>query len=88
MQDSPLQIGLERADLTTIGVTDGAEELPADVGLVRAALGQDAGVTFAVDGSVELIDGVGAVLRWSDQGTPSESLMSQSADHARKREVV
>lgn len=83
----PLQIGLDRADLTTIGVTDGAEELPADVGLVRAALGQDAGVTFAVDGSVELIDGVGAVLRWSDQGTPSESLMSQSADRARMHEV-
>ena len=83
-----LQLGLDRADLAAIGVTDDARELPADIGLVRAALGQDAGVTFAVDGSVELIDGVGAVLRWSDQGTPRESLLSQSADQARLRDVV
>lgn len=83
-----LQIGLDRADLEAIGVGDDARELPAEIGLVRAALGQDAGVTFAVNGSVELIDGVGAVLRWSDQGTPSESLVSQSGDQARLREVV
>jgi hypothetical protein len=84
-----LQIGLDRDDLEAIGVPDGVRrELPAEIGLVRAALGQDAGVTFAVDGSVELIDGVGAVLRWSDPGTPSESLVSQSADHTRLREVV
>jgi len=84
----PLQIAVERSELEAIGVTDGARELPAEVGLVRAALGQDAGVTFAIDGSVELIDGVGAVLRWSDQGTPSESLPSQSADRLRLREVI
>ena len=84
----PLQIGLDAGDLATIGVRDGARELPAEVGLLRAALGQDAGVTFAADGSVELIDGVGAVLRWSDQGTPSESLASQSGDQARLRDVV
>lgn len=84
----PLHLGLERADLEAIGVADDVRELPAEVGLVRAALGQDAGVTFAVDGSVELIDGVGAVLRWTDPGTPSESVLSQSADRARLREVV
>lgn len=83
-----LQLALDREDLAAIGVTDGARELPADVGLVRAALGQDAGVTFAIDGSVELIDGVGAVLRWSDPATPSESLVSQSADQGRLRTVV
>ncbi|WP_407342274.1 Vms1/Ankzf1 family peptidyl-tRNA hydrolase [Pengzhenrongella phosphoraccumulans] len=84
----PLHIGLDRDDLESIGVVDGARELPAEVGLIRAALGQDAGVTFAVDGSVELIDGVGAVLRWTDPGTPSESVVSQSGDRARLREVV
>jgi len=83
-----LQLALDRDELAAIGVTDGARELPADIALVRAALGQDAGVTFAIDGSVELIDGVGAVLRWSDQGTPSESLVSQSADQSRLRTVV
>ncbi|QTE30479.1 baeRF2 domain-containing protein [Pengzhenrongella sicca] len=84
----PLQIGLDRDDLTAIGVLDGARELPAEIGLVRAALGQDAGVTFAIDGSVELIGGVGAVLRWSDPGTPSESLVSQSADQSRLRTAL
>ncbi|RYV51735.1 Vms1/Ankzf1 family peptidyl-tRNA hydrolase [Pengzhenrongella frigida] len=83
----PLQIGLDRAALEAIGVTDDARELPAEIALVRAALGQDAGVTFAGDGLVELIDGVGAVLRWSDPGTPSERLVSQSGDQARLREV-
>lgn len=83
----PLQVGLDRSDLEAIGVTDGAHELPAEVALVRAALGQDAGVTFAGDGLVDLIDGVGAVLRWSDPGTPSELLVSQSGDRARLRDV-
>ena len=84
----PLQIAIDRSDLEAIGAADGARELPAEIGLVRAAVGQDAGVTFAIDGSVELIDGVGAVLRWTDQGTPSESLPSQSADRSRLREVI
>ncbi|NMR19624.1 Vms1/Ankzf1 family peptidyl-tRNA hydrolase [Cellulomonas fimi] len=84
----PLQIAGSRSDLAAMGVDDGARELRADIGLVRAALGQDAGLTFAVDGSVDLIDGVGAVLRWHDSATPSEAVLSQSADRGRVRDVV
>jgi hypothetical protein len=84
----PLQLALSRSELVDMGVEDGVRELRADVALVRAALGQDAGLTFAVDGSVDLIDGVGAVLRWQDPSTPRESVLSQSADHQRVHGVV
>ena len=69
-------------------MTGGAQEMDANVALVRAALGQDAGVTFAEDGAVDLVDGIGAVLRWFDESTPSEAVPSQSADQARLRTVV
>lgn len=84
----PLQLATSRADLAAIGVVAGEErELPADVALVRAVVGQDAGVTFVEDGDLELVDGVGAVLRWADDSTPSESVPSQSADAQRLRTV-
>ncbi|WP_298460655.1 hypothetical protein [uncultured Cellulomonas sp.] len=84
----PLQIARTRDGLEAMGVTEGARELRADIGLVRAALGQDAGLTFAVDGSVDLVDGVGAILRWTDSSTPSEAVLSQSGDTGRVRDVV
>jgi hypothetical protein len=84
----PLQIALTRGELEAMGVDEGARELRADVALVRAALGQDAGLTFAVDGSVGLVDGVGAVLRWTDPSTPSEAVLSNSGDTGRVRDVV
>ncbi|MGW6131288.1 baeRF2 domain-containing protein [Cellulomonas sp. NPDC055163] len=84
----PLQIAVDRAGLEAMGVDEGARELRADIAVVRAALGQDAGLTFAVDGSVDLIDGVGAVLRWHDPSTPSESLLTQSGDRTRVHDVV
>ena len=86
--DEPLQLASSAEDLAAIGVSDGARQLPADVALVRAAIGQDAGLTFAEDGSVDLVDGVGAILRWSDGSTPSEAVPTQSADQARLRTVV
>ncbi|MEZ0448585.1 hypothetical protein [Cellulomonas sp. ICMP 17802] len=84
----PLQVATSAADLSSIGVTGEAREMDANVALVRAALGQDAGLTFAEDGTVDLVDGIGAVLRWSDDSTPSESVPTQSADQARLRTVV
>ncbi|HEY5554668.1 MAG TPA: hypothetical protein VIK43_07050, partial [Cellulomonas sp.] len=84
----PLQVALTRADLEAIGVESGARTLRADIALVRAALGQDAGLTFAEDGAVDLVDGVGALLRWSDGSTPRESVLSQSADRSRLRNGV
>jgi hypothetical protein len=84
----PLQVAVDEDELASLGVGDERRRMPAGVALVRAALGQDAGVTFADDGTVELVDGIGAVLRWSDGSTPSESVPSQSADQRRLRSVV
>ncbi|QZN86785.1 hypothetical protein [Cellulomonas sp. C5510] len=84
----PLQIASREADLEGIGVTSGIRRMPADVALLRAALGQDAGLTIALDGQVELVDGVGAVLRWNDDSTPSESVPASSEDQRRLHRVV
>lgn len=84
----PLELATSREDLATIGVAAGAREMPADVAVLRAAVGQEAGLTFAPDGVVELVDGIGAVLRWSDESTPSESVPTQSGDQQRLRHVV
>ena len=81
----PMHIAASRFDLEAIGVTERLEELPATVALVRAAVGQDAGLTFAPEGSVELMDGVAATLRWRDDGTPTEALASMSGDDRRLR---
>ncbi|WP_125775382.1 Vms1/Ankzf1 family peptidyl-tRNA hydrolase [Antribacter gilvus] len=80
----PLHIAGTRGELEDLGVTQGLEELPAAIALVRAAVGEDAGLTFAPEGSVDLIDGVGATLRWHDEGTPNEALLSMSGDDQRK----
>ncbi|MDR7381620.1 hypothetical protein [Promicromonospora iranensis] len=79
----PMHIASSRSDLEALGVTERLEELPASAALVRAAVGQDAGLTFAPEGSVELMDGVAATLRWRDEGTPTEALMSMSGDDRR-----
>lgn len=85
----PLQLATAAADLAALGADPAtAREMPADVALLRAALGQDAGLTLVPDGSADLVDGVGAVLRWVDESTPSEAVPSQSADQARLRDVV
>ncbi len=82
----PLQIATNPADLEALGVSSSdAVKLPAGAALVRAALGQDAGITFAPDGFAEIREGIGAVLRWSDGSTPHESLLTQSADQRRLR---
>ncbi|MFC8193262.1 Vms1/Ankzf1 family peptidyl-tRNA hydrolase [Cellulomonas sp. NPDC057328] len=86
--DGPLELAVSKDDLAAIGVTDAARQMPADVALVRAAVGQDAGLTFADDGAVELVDGVGAILRWRDESTPRESVLSQSADSRRLHNVI
>lgn len=80
----PMHIAASRSDLEDIGVTERLEELPSSVALVRAAVGQDAGLTFAPEGSVQLMDGVAATLRWRDDGTPTEALVSMSGDDRRR----
>jgi hypothetical protein len=81
----PLELATSASDLAAMGVEGEGSCYTADIALVRAALGQEAGVTFAEGGSVDLVDGVGALLRWSDGSTPSEAVPTQSADQARLR---
>ncbi|MFE6969661.1 hypothetical protein [Isoptericola sp. NPDC057653] len=76
----PMHVATSRSDLEDLGVTDGLEELPAPSALLRAAIAQDAALTFAPEGSVDLMDGVGATLRWHDDGTPKEVAATMSGD--------
>lgn len=81
----PLQIGMRREDLATLGVNgDQARELRADIAVLRAAIAQDAGLTFALEGSIELMDGLGALLRWTDAATPHETAPSYTSDTRRR----
>lgn len=86
----PVHIASARDDLEALGVRHGITELPAAVALVRSAIGQDAGLTFAPEGSVGagaagLTDGVAATLRWHDDGTPHEMAAAMSGDDVRLR---
>src|SRR5690606_29270855 len=68
-----------------LGVTaSDARELRADVAVLRAALAQDAGFTFVLEGSLELVDGIGALLRWTDAATPHETAPAYTADSHRR----
>ncbi len=81
----PLQLGVRRADLAALGVPDDqAREVRADVAVLRAVVAQDAGFTFAEEGSVDLVDGLGALLRWTDAATPHEAAPSYTQDRRRK----
>jgi hypothetical protein len=80
----PLQLAGSEAELTSLGSITDEHELPATIALVRAALGQDAGLTFVPDEELSLVDGVGALLRWHDSGTPGDELApSMSSDGGR-----
>ena len=79
----PMHVASTRTDLESLGVTAGLEELPASSALLRAAIAQDAGLTFAPEGSVDLVDGVGATLRWHDGATPREVAATMSGDSER-----
>ncbi len=74
----PLQVAATSDEVTALGV-ERPQQVRADVALVRAVVGSDAGVTLwdaDTGGEVELTGGVGAVLRWSDSSTPHDSARS------------
>lgn len=78
----PLDVAVSESELAALGIQE-IRSLPAGAALLRAALGQDAGVTLA--SSADLVDGIGALLRWRDGSTPSEQLLTQSGDVKRVR---
>lgn len=51
--------------------------------LLLKAITTDAGVSALDDGHVDLLDGVGALLRWRDDATPSNALGSMGNDRRR-----
>lgn len=83
----PLQLATSAGDLEGLGLAAAPRRMTAHVALVRAAVAQDAGITVADEGEVAAVDGVGAVLRWSDGSTPRGTVLSQSSDGRRLRSL-
>ncbi|MEU8073015.1 Vms1/Ankzf1 family peptidyl-tRNA hydrolase [Micromonospora sp. NPDC049151] len=66
----PTEIATDRAQLADMSVAD-PQRVRADAALLRALIGTDADLTvLAPEEAPELTDGVGAVLRYVDAGTP------------------
>ncbi|NUO35325.1 MAG: hypothetical protein HOQ27_09710 [Dermatophilaceae bacterium] len=70
-----LQLGVSRDDAVMTGAEDPVQ-VPADAALVWAAVCSRAGVTLVDRGQVDPADGVGALLRWSDESTPRSRVPS------------
>ena len=67
---APLEIGVGADDMTALGVTDAAQ-VPADRALLRAAVGSNAGVVVVPRSAMPGDIPVAAVLRYTDDSTPS-----------------
>ncbi|WBB76817.1 Vms1/Ankzf1 family peptidyl-tRNA hydrolase [Micromonospora sp. WMMD1128] len=66
----PTEIATDRTQLADMSVAD-PQRVRADAALLRALIGTDADLTvLAPEEAPELTDGVGAVLRYVDAGTP------------------
>ena len=77
----PLQLAERPSELAALGVAEGeAQQVPADVAVVRAAVAQDAGITFARSDTAAPTDGIAAVLRWHDPATPHDASPAYTAD--------
>lgn len=84
----PLQLALAQSELTDLGITEGSREMLALIAVIRAAIAQNAEVTFIPDDEVELVDQVGALLRWDDEETPRDIAPSLSTDKGRLKTVT
>jgi len=70
-----LQIGTSREDAEMTGA-EHPVQVPADAALVWAAVCSRAAVTLVDRAQLNPADGVGAVLRWSDESTPHSRVPS------------
>jgi hypothetical protein len=66
----PTQLALTEAELMSFGVRAPREER-ADEALVRALVGTGAELVAVPESELRLYEGVGALLRYTDPGTPS-----------------
>jgi hypothetical protein len=73
--EEPLQVGVTEQDARDAGAGSPVE-VRADAALLWALLGSDGDITLVEAEEVELIDGIGALLRWSDSATPHEHVPS------------
>lgn len=80
--EGPLHIGVDDTDITAVGDAR-LTTVRADLALGAAALAAGAGITVADDAAVDLVDGVGAVLRWHDAATPADTAYTLSGDTGR-----
>ncbi len=69
---SPTELAVEEAQLHDLGVQR-PEQVRADAALVWALAGTDAEITLLAEDEPDLAGGVGALLRWSDRGTPHDA---------------
>ncbi|WP_147916431.1 Vms1/Ankzf1 family peptidyl-tRNA hydrolase [Ruania zhangjianzhongii] len=76
-----LELARDAEDLHSLGVQN-PREVRADLAIGRAVLEQGAGITIAEEMDA-VPDGVGALLRWHDSGTPGEHALAGSADSRR-----
>jgi hypothetical protein len=85
----PLEVAMRRSELKALGVADdAAHQMRADIAVLRAAAAQDAGITFVPEGSIDLGDGIAALLRWNDPATPHDAAPSYTSDRKRFSRVV
>jgi len=66
----PLEIGLTAEEVTSLGVAD-VQQVPVDLGLLRAAVGSDAAVVVVPRAAMPDDVPAAAVLRYADAATPS-----------------
>ncbi|MFQ1000924.1 Vms1/Ankzf1 family peptidyl-tRNA hydrolase [Modestobacter sp. SSW1-42] len=66
----PLELGVSAEDVAALGVTD-TQVVPADLGLLRAAIGSSAAVVVVPRSAMPGDIPVAAVLRYTDESTPS-----------------
>lgn len=68
----PLPIGTDRQELVDLGVP-APTSMRADAVLVRAALASGADIVILDEADLTLVDGIAALLRWSDRSTPHDA---------------
>lgn len=66
--EEPLQLGMTEEEARDAGAQKPVE-VRADAALAQAVLGSGADLVLVEDADVELVDGIGALLRWSDEAT-------------------
>ncbi|GAB4083001.1 hypothetical protein GCU67_08020 [Modestobacter muralis] len=66
----PLELGVSAEDVAALGVTD-AHHVPAELGMLRAAVGSSAAVVVVPRSAMPGDIPVAAVLRYTDDSTPS-----------------